>query len=83
MKQEDEHFSLFNYIQTVNQETDQHVEKTEELEVRQYRSNTAIAREQRRNGKSSSENHYLGGTAFSKCCLSCYYPRKFETAARK
>lgn len=33
MKQEDEHFSLFNYIQTVNQETDQHLEKTEELEV--------------------------------------------------
>lgn len=34
MKQEDEHFSLFNYIQTVNQETDQQLEKTEELEVR-------------------------------------------------
>lgn len=34
IKQEDEHFSLFNYIQTVNQETDQHFEKTEELEVR-------------------------------------------------
>lgn len=33
MKQEDEHFSLFNYIQTVNQETDQQLEKTEELEV--------------------------------------------------
>lgn len=33
MKQEDEHFSLFNYIQTVNQETDQNLEKTEELEV--------------------------------------------------
>lgn len=33
IKQEDEHFSLFNYIQTVNQETDQHLEKTEELEV--------------------------------------------------
>ncbi len=33
MKQEDEHFSLFNYIQAVNQETDQHLEKTEELEV--------------------------------------------------
>ena len=33
MKQEDAHFSLFNYIQTVNQETDQHLEKTEELEV--------------------------------------------------
>lgn len=34
IKQEDEHFSLFNYIQTVNQETDQHLEKTEELEVK-------------------------------------------------
>lgn len=33
IKQEDEHFSLFNYIQTVNQETDQQLEKTEELEV--------------------------------------------------
>lgn len=33
LKQEDEHFSLFNYIQTVNQETDQHLEKTERLEV--------------------------------------------------
>ena len=33
MKQEDEHFSLFNYIQAVNQETDQHLEKKEELEV--------------------------------------------------
>lgn len=33
IKQEDEQFSLFNYIQTVNQETDQHLEKTEELEV--------------------------------------------------
>lgn len=36
IKQEDEHFSLFNYIQTVNQETDQHLEKTEELEVCMY-----------------------------------------------
>lgn len=34
MKQEDEHFSLFNYIQAVNQETDQHLEKKEELEVK-------------------------------------------------
>lgn len=34
LKQEEEHFSLFNYIQTVNQETDQQLEKTEGLEVR-------------------------------------------------
>ena len=33
LKQEDEHFSLYSYIQTVSQETDQHLEKTGELEV--------------------------------------------------
>ncbi|CAN0542188.1 unnamed protein product, partial [Ectocarpus sp. 12 AP-2014] len=49
IKQEDEHFSLFNYIQTVNQETDQHLEKTEELEaeIAKYEEEQGVEERQR------------------------------------
>eukprot|EP00752_Nemacystus_decipiens_P006896 g6194.t1 len=49
MKQEDEHFSLFNYIQTVNQETDQQLEKTEELEaeIAKYEEEQGVEERQR------------------------------------
>ncbi|CAM9168036.1 unnamed protein product [Sphacelaria rigidula] len=49
IKQEDEHFSLFNYIQTVNQETDQHLEKTEELEaeIAKYEQEQGVEEKQR------------------------------------
>ncbi|CAM9110440.1 unnamed protein product, partial [Discosporangium mesarthrocarpum] len=49
MRQEEEHFSLFNFIQTVNQEIDQTLEKTEELqmEIKTYEKEQGVEEQQR------------------------------------
>jgi chromosome segregation ATPase len=62
-KQEEQNFSLYNYIQAVSQEVDQQVEKTEELEneIAEYEAEQGVEEEQRvavvNQLKSSLEQH--------------------------